>query len=438
MLSNKSFIPLPGPSVFVSYAWESTELRSWVKSLATRLRADGINIILDVWETAPGDQLPVFMEKAIRESDFVLIICTPAYRARSNTRKGGVGYEGDILSAHVFAGASRRKFIPILRGENWSDSAPDWLLGSHFIDLNDDGIDSVGYAELVNTILNRRELPPPLGKKLPEETQQATESNDSLSHSLYNLTRLARDGELQPLFVRKGVVRSMLRVLSQHKQNHVLLSAPSGVGKTPAIFSLALYLAHHNDPRELILIDVSAQPTREFSRFLLGLSDEPRLIIALRELHVSLDQQNSLLSVLNHVVENTDHQVIATTTPEGYSLQLKDMQLFRKHFTAVNISEPSQEETVEIVRFACERLKEHHGVSVTDEALTEAVQLAVDHIQEGTLPGKVLQLIDEACAYARFPSTDVINRLGLAGVVDEQVIRYVMARRLGTDPQSLS
>jgi hypothetical protein len=438
MLSNKPFTPLPGPSVFVSYAWENAELRSWVKSLATRLRADGINIILDVWETAPGDQLPVFMEKAIRESDFVLIICTPAYRARSNTRKGGVGYEGDILSAHVFAGASRRKFIPILRGENWSASAPDWLLGSHFIDLNDDGIESSGYAELVNTILNRRELPPPIGENLPGQIQHVTESNDSLSHSYYNLTRLARDGELQPIFVRKGVVRSMLRVLSQHKRRHVLLNGPSGVGKTPAIVSLALYLTDYNDPRELILIDVSAQPTRAFSRFLFGLSEEPRLIIALRDLHVILDQQDSLLSALHHVVENTNHQVVATTTLEGYSLKLKEMQLIQEHFTAVNISEPSQEETVEIVRFACERLKQHHGVSVTDEALTEAVQLAVDHVHEGTLPGKVLQLIDEACAYARFPSTDVINKSGLAGVVDEQVIKYVMARRLGTDPQSLS
>src|SRR5690242_12248374 len=106
MLSNKPPVTrVPGPSVFVSYVWESAELRSWVKSLATDLRADGVNIILDVWENAPGDQLPVFMEKAIRESDFVLIICTPAYKARSNARTGGVGYEGDILSAHVYAGA---------------------------------------------------------------------------------------------------------------------------------------------------------------------------------------------------------------------------------------------------------------------------------------------------------------------------------------------
>ena len=96
---------------FVSYSWDSDNHKNWVRELATRLRNDGIDVTLDQWSLVPGDQLPEFMERAVRESDYVLIICTHKYKERSNNRQGGVGYEGDIMTAEIMNTKNQRKFI---------------------------------------------------------------------------------------------------------------------------------------------------------------------------------------------------------------------------------------------------------------------------------------------------------------------------------------
>ncbi len=153
------------PRVFVSYAWESTELKTWVKCLSTRLRQDGVEVLLDQWAVAPGDQLPSFMESAIRDNDFVVIICTPTYKAKSEGRKGGVGYEGDIMTAEVLQSRNNRKFIPVLRVDEWEASSPGWLQGKYFIDLRDDPYNEEHYQDLLVTLLGNRETAPPVREK---------------------------------------------------------------------------------------------------------------------------------------------------------------------------------------------------------------------------------------------------------------------------------
>ena len=76
------------PKAFISYSWDDDTHTAWVLAFATRLRADGVVVTLDQWHLHPGDQLPAFMEKAIRENDYVLIVCTPYYAERSNGRLG--------------------------------------------------------------------------------------------------------------------------------------------------------------------------------------------------------------------------------------------------------------------------------------------------------------------------------------------------------------
>jgi TIR domain-containing protein len=90
------------PRAFISYCHESDEYNEWVRELAARLRDGGVESILDQWETAPGDQLPAFMEQSVRQSAFVLVVCTPKYKGKSDRRTGGVGYEGDVMTAGVF------------------------------------------------------------------------------------------------------------------------------------------------------------------------------------------------------------------------------------------------------------------------------------------------------------------------------------------------
>ncbi|WP_353266722.1 toll/interleukin-1 receptor domain-containing protein [Gemmatimonas sp.] len=151
------------PTTFISYSWDDDAHKAWVRDLASRLRGDGIDVVLDQWHTAPGDQLPAFMESAIRENQFVLIICTPGYKRRSDERKGGVGYEGDIITGEVATQRNHRKFIPLLRVGEWLLSAPSWVSGKYFIDLRGDPYSQAHYADLVATLHGDRPKAPPLG-----------------------------------------------------------------------------------------------------------------------------------------------------------------------------------------------------------------------------------------------------------------------------------
>jgi len=148
-----------GPKAFISYSWEGDAHKEWVRELATRLRGDGIDVTLDQWHVAPGDQLADFMEKSIRENNFIVIICTSRYKERSDRRAGGVGYEGDIMTAEVLTERNNRKFIPVIWQQRWEDSAPSWLKGKYYIDLSSTG----GYDELRLTLLGQRPEAPPIG-----------------------------------------------------------------------------------------------------------------------------------------------------------------------------------------------------------------------------------------------------------------------------------
>lgn len=157
--------PVIVPKVFLSYSWDSEAHKQWVKELASRLRGDGLDVSLDQWEAVLGDQLPSFMEKAIGESRYVLIVCTPNYKERSEGRIGGVGYEGDIITAEIMAAQNHRKFIPVLRCGKWEDAAPSWLSGKCYCDLSDDHSEGQ-YQQLVLTLHGKLEPPPPIGEPM--------------------------------------------------------------------------------------------------------------------------------------------------------------------------------------------------------------------------------------------------------------------------------
>src|SRR6516162_10083610 len=106
-------------TAFVSYSWDPEPHPTWVRKLSALLRNDGIKTILDQWHAIPGDNLPHFMEQAVRDNDHVIVICTPAYKRKADNREGGVGYEGDIMTGEAFVLKNRRKFIPVLRDEEW-------------------------------------------------------------------------------------------------------------------------------------------------------------------------------------------------------------------------------------------------------------------------------------------------------------------------------
>lgn len=151
------------PTAFLSYSWEGAGHKAWIRDFATRLRAEGVDVRLDEWAAALGDQLPAFMESAVRENDFVLVVCTPHYKQKSDSRRGGVGYEGDMITGEVLAAGNHRKFLPVLREGEWHQAAPSWMTGKLYVDLRGSPYCEANYQKLLKTLHGRAEGPPLIG-----------------------------------------------------------------------------------------------------------------------------------------------------------------------------------------------------------------------------------------------------------------------------------
>jgi hypothetical protein len=130
--------------------------------------------MLDQWHLAPGDPLPEFMERAVRENDFVILVCTENFKVKADERKGGVGYEGNIMTGEVFMKYNHRKFIPVLRHDNWEEAAPTWLQAKIYLDLTDRRFEE-NFERLVQTLHGEQPEIPPLGKRIRKPTDALTE-----------------------------------------------------------------------------------------------------------------------------------------------------------------------------------------------------------------------------------------------------------------------
>ena len=147
--------------VFVSYSWDDKNHKAWVSRLAADLLRDGIEIRLDQWHAELGDPLPAFMEREIRDNDYVVIVCTPEYRRKSDAGTGGVAFEGAIMTSEIAEGGNHRKYIPVLARGAWGEAAPSWLRGKRYADLSKAERYAVSYGELLRTLQGKSpEVPP--------------------------------------------------------------------------------------------------------------------------------------------------------------------------------------------------------------------------------------------------------------------------------------
>ena len=161
---------------FISYSWDSQEHCDWVRKLATRLRECGIDAILDQFHCAPGTDLTKFIEKAIRESAFVLLVCTPNFARRADAGVGGVGYEKAIVTGAIFAGEQQEtKFVPLLRQGDAKEALPSYLKSRLFVDFREDSHFESKLEELLRHFYGEPLYPPPpigaksdLGVKFPQ------------------------------------------------------------------------------------------------------------------------------------------------------------------------------------------------------------------------------------------------------------------------------
>ncbi|MBK1890776.1 toll/interleukin-1 receptor domain-containing protein [Undibacterium sp. 14-3-2] len=139
------------PKAFISYSHDSQEHKKWVLDLATRLRNNGVDAILDQWDLKPGGDLPHFMELGLTTADRILMICTDKYVEKANLGAGGVGYEKMIITADLLKTIDSQKVIPLIR-QNGSHDVPAFLRSKLFLDFSRPDQFEFSFDELIRTL----------------------------------------------------------------------------------------------------------------------------------------------------------------------------------------------------------------------------------------------------------------------------------------------
>ena len=170
------------PKVFISYSHDSPEHKQWVLELGTKLVQNGVDVVLDRWDLTPGDDRTLFMERGVKESDRVLVICTDSYVRKANDREGGVGYEQLIVTAQLARDLGTDKFIPIIRQASGEEKTPTFLETRVYIDFTNDNQFDERFDELLRELHQAPIIEkPPLGGKpsFPKQEVLPSEGTDA-------------------------------------------------------------------------------------------------------------------------------------------------------------------------------------------------------------------------------------------------------------------
>ncbi|CAI1838484.1 hypothetical protein SEUBUCD646_0B03710 [Saccharomyces eubayanus] len=234
-----------------------------------------------------------------------------------------------------------------------------------------------------------------------------------------NLTKLARDGKLDPVIGRDEEIARAIQILSRRTKNNPCLIGRAGVGKTALIDGLAQRIVAGEVPdslkdKDLVTLDLGsliagAKYRGEFEERLKKVLEEidkanGKVIVFIDEVHMllglgktdgSMDASNILKPKLARGL-----RCISATTLDEYKIIEKDPALSRR-FQPILLNEPSVSDTISILRGLKERYEVHHGVRITDTALVSAAVLSNRYITDRFLPDKAIDLVDEACAVLR-------------------------------------
>lgn len=167
------------PKVFISYRWSNPEHEDWVLAFATRLREDGLEVILDKWHLKGGQDTLTFMEQMVADDSVekVLMICDSGYVERANSREGGVGTEAQIISGKIYGSVSQTKFgaVVVELDAEGKPVLPHYFSTRLYFDLSDDEAIAVNYEEVLRWCYDEPfHVAPPVGKRptFLDETRQ--------------------------------------------------------------------------------------------------------------------------------------------------------------------------------------------------------------------------------------------------------------------------
>ncbi len=264
----------------------------------------------------------------------------------------------------------------------------------------------------------------------PELSRELSKSGRSkgkgmLDRYTRDLTKSAREGKIDPVIGREKEINRVLQILSRRTKNNPCLIGEPGVGKTAIVEGLALQIALGNAPEEmldkrLLMADVTAMVAGtkyrgEFEERIKGLIDEVvndgNVLLFIDEVHMLIgagDAEGAMdaANILKPVLARGDLQVIGATTVNEYRKNIEKDAALERRFQPVMVEEPSTAECVEILKGLRPLYEKHHGVIISDEAVTAAVELSARYINDRFLPDKAVDLMDEAASKARLQLYD--------------------------------
>lgn len=188
------------PKVFISYSWSNSEHQERVRGWADRLLSDGVEVIIDVYDTKEGDDLSVFMESMVTDDSIshVLIICDKKYTEKANKRERGVGIEAQIISEEVYKSVKDSKFIPIICEfkENGDAHKPAFLAQRKYIDFSNLESINQNWEVLLRAIYNKPLHPKPAIGKPPLFLLNDTPRTDGkICHKFLTLQQAIVEGK---------------------------------------------------------------------------------------------------------------------------------------------------------------------------------------------------------------------------------------------------
>ncbi|WP_373545991.1 toll/interleukin-1 receptor domain-containing protein [Chamaesiphon sp.] len=161
------------PTVFISYSHDSESHKDWVLQIATRLRSNGVDVLLDRWNLKLGQDLAAFMERGLSASNRVVSICSETYVNKANDGQGGVGYEKQIITAELLANLNTNWVVPVIRNNPKQKKVPTFLGGRLYVSFEDGNLYESKYEELLRELLDEPVLPIPPIEKNPFKTAKS-------------------------------------------------------------------------------------------------------------------------------------------------------------------------------------------------------------------------------------------------------------------------
>ena len=235
-----------------------------------------------------------------------------------------------------------------------------------------------------------------------------------------NLTMLARENKLDPVVGRGNEIERVMQILSRRTKNNPVLIGEPGVGKTAVVEGLAQKIASNEVPellkgKEIYTLDLGSlvagskyrgEFEERLKKVMKEIGERKDIILFIDEMHNlvgagAAEGAIDAASILKPALARGELQTIGATTLDEYRKHVEKDAALERRFQQIIVGEPSVDETIEILKGLRDRYEAHHRVSITDEALVSAANMADRYISDRFLPDKAIDLIDEAAARVR-------------------------------------